>query len=145
MRDIKFKAWDKSRNCYCKVNAIIVDLTGKTTIAYAIENRIIDIIYENIILLQFTGLLDKNGKEVYEGDVFEISGVFSKTKSYYEVCFGSYNNEDTYEDRISGNGWYLKKINGECFEIREIDDLYNGSGMSVGNIYENLELLRKVI
>lgn len=83
------------------------------------------------ILMQYTGLKDKNGVEIYEGDILESDAktyrFSSRTKHpYYWVGFSKGN--------FTANGY-----NGE---IKVAPDLNNRSDYSViGNIYENPELL----
>lgn len=74
-------------------------------------------------IMQFTGLLDKNGKEIYEGDiVFDEDGEFSKT------CKIEWHNENAQFVGVDIDG-----LGG--FQMEEID------GEIIGNIYENPELL----
>lgn len=79
-----------------------------------------------IYIEQFTGLKDKNGVDIYEGDIINW---FDKL---YIVCFGYFNNN--YE----GLGFY-------CVEINKNNDTYFGgwiyNGEIIGNIHENPELL----
>jgi hypothetical protein len=73
--------------------------------------------------MQFTGLLDKNGKEIYEGDIFE--GSFS---SVYKV---------KWDDETCS--WYVHDVTrGLGFPLRKIENLE-----IIGNIYENPELIEK--
>jgi uncharacterized phage protein (TIGR01671 family) len=67
-REIKFRAWDKidkimrqvtCYNLYDEYVRLDEDNSGNS-----ITRKI-----DDVILMQFTGLLDKNGKEIYEGDI----------------------------------------------------------------------------
>lgn len=81
----------------------------------------------------FTTILDKNGKEMYEGDVLGESGLGNLL-----VRIGLYDNGKSYEAHIGGYGWYLQNLQGEVFGITYID-LYKNHPI-IGNIYENPEL-----
>lgn len=86
-----------------------------------------DICSENAIFLQFTGLHDKNGKEVWEGDIvrhraFEPRGVFV-------VELGEYKDENG----LRHTGWHLQNGPDENqLEILDCPDIE-----VIGNIYEN--------
>ena len=73
-------------------------------------------------LMQYTGLKDKNGKEIYEGDIVKLSnGKVSQISYVYDGWwFDGYDNDIIWEDRKN--------------DFRHIE--------VIGNIYENPELLK---
>ena len=93
------------------------------------------------MLMQFTGLKDKNGKEIYEGDILmiraDVLGVIGKAG--HKVVFGNYS---------IGEDDYGLKHQTPCFCI----EFKDGSGhcrideevIVIGNIYENPELITNV-
>ena len=133
MRELKFRAWDRDCKGYCCGVDIGNLLTG---LAYnnGRKSEIVKdkILAEHFILEQYTGLKDKNGKEIYEGDIvseeFEYDGEKAKTI------------------------WQVRWCDDECaFELHyargfEIDDCSLDAGENyevVGNIHENPELLEE--
>lgn len=120
MREIKFRAWDKKQN---KMFGIIEDLRWFGDGGECQQQ------FPHFELMQYTGLKDKNGKEIYEGDVVRWGSLGEEgTGEYYinEVSYGF----GPEEEKIGT--YYLK--NTEMF-------LHNGENEIIGNIYENPELL----
>ncbi len=72
-REIKFRIWDKFNKKMYFQNEISVGILPEDF--YVIENLNGKIIVqpESVILMQYTGLKDKEGKEIYEGDIVKVS------------------------------------------------------------------------
>ncbi len=140
-REIKFRAWLKADKKMYSVKKI--NWTVRTTVL--LES---DFFLDAVELMQYTGLKDKNGKEIYEGDIVKILDRDwpSQLGSYPEM------NLQRYLDFLSS---YCEVIYSEDrFSLRQIKgkgyfngDLAKGYGRDVceviGNIYENSNLLKQ--
>ena len=123
-REIKYRAWLKEENKMVIVETI--DFSEKS-IQYLEKNEIIDayllrrMIFEDIELMQYTGIKNKNGLEIYEGDII--------------IC--KYGPEIMMEVKWIDEGFRtLGKYNGDNYV-----GYVKNSAEVVGNIYENPELL----
>lgn len=118
----KYRMWNKITSRLHGVDGLYFD---SEEVQYKDEVGVLRFIkFENTILMQSTGLHDKNGKEIFEGDIlFGHAG-----EDFWEIV-----EFDIEEGKwIRKDIWYNSKL-----DLSE----YNESMEIVGNIYENPELL----
>ena len=133
---LKFRAWDKLNNEMYVVEQINLNRGEFESIGYGITFlRGAD----EVILMQSTGLKDKNGKEIFEGDVLEIQGIRMIVKfGSYKYLETSKNNGYTLGILHDGLGFYV-----ECINVADPDSISPfepetlKNSQIIGNIYEN--------
>lgn len=124
MREIKFRAWNKIHNIMMKWE----NLRNQ-------YNTLNCLTYEHLEVMQYTGLKDKNDKEIYEGDIVNYTdGEFTRRRGQIEFdCFGFMLSEI-----ITNNREYP-----QIGLLGEIEDFEEFGFEIIGNIYENPELLKE--
>lgn len=139
MREIKFRAWNGRAKQTAQYAAAIQmgDTQGTPSSVNVIvngNNETWEVEHDKVELLQYTGLHDKNGVEVYDGDIVS-----------FEDSDGGYE----YRDVVINTGIVEYGELGFYFTNRvavEMDDFYIKDGRCdgievIGNIYENPDLL----
>lgn len=141
----KFRVWDKEGNKmftpprhfnYCIVNGTIVCVESFCQYSGFYQKRIIKE-FNDAILMQCTGLKDKNGKLIYEGDI--LYNLFSNYK--YVVNFGKFTLNYTKPFSVNITGFYITYKENIKNEIDSLQMLDLNNIEVIGNIYENPELL----
>lgn len=119
MKELKFRAWDFLEKTMIDISHWTINMLN--------ENR--------APIMQFTGLKDKNGKEIYEGDI--IVNKTNKTGASYRVIFESGGFTFEANNDFSGVGkrcnrrfWPADFARPENWEV-------------IGNLYQNPELLER--
>jgi uncharacterized phage protein (TIGR01671 family) len=127
-REIKFRAWDKITNKMCYLNDPHWSLSlqfGKDGLGvYNLQNGSGGDEYE---LMQYTGLKDKNGKEIYEGDI--VCG-YPSSHPHKEMAY-------LFDDVVEWDEWRWSPF----YSKDEEYGWYAPRCEVIGNIYENPDLL----
>ncbi|WP_339248184.1 YopX family protein [Paenibacillus sp. FSL R10-2796] len=128
-REIKYKAW--------------LPTIKKMTYGHTLEQWLLDFPHledfsEDTVWLQYTGLKDKNGREIYEGDIEDYNThVYCDERRKGIVCFDTHKCTyklvpvDLYKINAGNGGW-----SGHFF-----DSHIAATSEVIGNIYENPKLL----
>lgn len=115
-REIKFRAWHKA------AKEMLFDSWPGESLRWAREGQPVEI-------MQYTGLKDRNGKEIYEDDVVDVEN--GKYKGI--VKFNEQDLSYVIEDKTGGYGF----VNGQTYDERPEYRTYE----VIGNRWDNPDLL----
>lgn len=115
MKQIKFRVWNKNENQYDDPSLLEVFNSN------GVLGHLYDCRQEYTVIEQWTGLLDKNNKEIYEGDIVECV----HAKYTYKV-----------EYSLNEAAFVLRDQDGDFVYLSDYEVVV------IGNVYENPELLK---
>jgi uncharacterized phage protein (TIGR01671 family) len=137
MREIKFRVWSTKENKwmfgYEYPNLGGFSLVGETILCGEFGKYQLDRYFNDFVIMQYTGLNDKKGKEIYEGDIIKIlNGEIVGMEMGYEGP------QEKYKDLIATVIYHEASFsyfhpNGDCYV--PIDYSINDT-IVIGNIHE---------
>lgn len=126
MRETKFRIWGKEEECWVSIDSIVLDSNG--SIAYLVPE--VDdqppYLEEEVEIMQYIGLKDVNGKDIYENDIVESNYKYAQPK-ISQIIMEDGNSYIAGEDLATGNEMLVSD------HVNEIK--------VIGNVYTNPELL----
>ncbi|MBM7598183.1 putative phage protein (TIGR01671 family) [Virgibacillus halotolerans] len=142
MREISFRAWDNENNH-------MIDIARFDFADYTVYSHLFaceGYLGENLKIMQYTGLKDKHGKEIYEGDIIE----FSRGDDWRENEQKQGISEVVYSEQITAFAYHYKAKSswGTAYDdvVCAIGNITDQCGdlEIIGNTYENPELLEEL-
>ena len=147
MEEHKFRAWDKKQKKWLGVNLHMVPVDGSLWWQFgyrcdplSAEER------DNIKLVEYMGLKDKNGKEIYEGDIVRDC-YYSDDEEDWHYLGPSGKGVVVWDDdhagfQIKTNRWDKEKIS-KALPEHTFHQIVSEWVEIIGNIYENPELMEE--
>ena len=128
MRDVKFRAWDKKRKQFIEILLLHYGDDGIFAVTGTHDNKS-DAVYflEDLDLSEYTGLKDKHGKQIYEGDILEGSPYGRRHRIIVEYI----------DWRFTARNFWISMMDDPSEPFSESMNHWE----IIGNIYENHELI----
>ena len=143
----KYRAWDTTNKEMFKDTFAITESGQAVVVEQESVASSPDYVFvDHLVIMQSTGLVDKRGKEIFEGDILEIQGIKMIVKfGSYKYLETSKNNGHILGVLHDGLGFYV-----ECINVADPDNISPfepetlKNSQIIGNIYENPELLEEM-
>jgi hypothetical protein len=123
MRETKFRAWHEGK--MYRVLVLLLGQLEQTVTLVQDEGPYVTVPLDEVELLQYTGLKDKNGKDVYEGDIIKVA----KNSRLFHVIWNEW-----------AFCWDLAALNTEGSPVA-FTGLPHATFDAIGTIYENPDLI----
>ncbi len=143
MRTIKFRTWDEDHKCMTHVGCInFWGDGGIKEVSPGDERKV----------MQYTGLKDKNNKEIYEGDILEYyynsdiehkkgKGNTFRVEVVYRIGIEKHGYEEYRSHHVGFMTKWLEEQGSEEMQYSDLPEPNMCRIKVIGNIYENPELL----
>jgi len=125
-REIKFRAWDKENKAFMPSEGYAICDGDVMGLRYG--NEMEDVLTDQIELMQYTGLKDMNGVDIYENDIVKSNYKYAQPK-ISQIIMEDGNSYIAGEDLATGN---------EMLVSDHVDEIE-----VIGNIHKNPELLEE--
>lgn len=127
MREIRYRAWNKQENRWATHNEQLSDVNVSASVR---APSIMTVGSDKYDLQMFTGLKDKNGVEIYEGDLL-------KKRNYKDAIYKVVWTKHGFELRHD----FIRKYKGDSWEETAYLPIHERDYIVIGNIYEHPHLL----